>query len=157
MNHQYQHLALRRQDTLCVSGTSGSVSIMELDTGEVVGELAVPRGSYTVGALIRNARRGRILIAGNGVKVIRASAGGYAQRGDGHFESAANPSYRVTNAMRLARNLEASLRRQEVLERSVTAKLEALKRAGENQIPLPVDPPEAEAEDPKSDEAPAAE
>lgn len=134
---------LRRHDVISVPAKGGVLSIVDSVTGEFVRELPVPAGCYSVGALVRACRRGQHLVSAGGVTVIERSAGGYVQRGQGHFESAANPSYRVTNAMRLARNLEANLRRQEVLERAVTAKLEALKRAGENEIPLPATPPAA--------------
>lgn len=147
---------LRRQDVISVPAKGGVLSVVDSVTGEFVRELPVPAGCYSVGALVRACRRGQRLVSSGGVTVIERSAGGYAQRSQSHFESAANPSYRVTNAMRLARNLEANLRRQEVLERAVTAKLEALKRAGENEIPLPVNPPQVSDDNAKADEKPKA-
>lgn len=149
---------LRRQDVISVPAKGGILSVVDSLTGEFVRELPVPAGCYSVGALVRACRRGQRLVSAGGVTVIERSAGGYAQQHESHFESAANPTYRVTNAMRMARNLEASMRRMEMLERVATKRHEALIRATENVIP--VKSADAEAAEPDvsaSDEKPAKE
>lgn len=141
---------LRRQDAItAIAGAT--LSILDLASGEFVETISVPVGTYTVGALVRACRRGQVLVPDKGVRVLPASRGGYLQHSDGHFESAANPVFRVTNAMRQARQIELKLRSLEVAEKRNSAALRALERAG--QPAIPVGPGDTVAREPASDPA----
>lgn len=147
-------LRLVREDVIIVGRDGGKVLVLDLESGEVVATLDCDAGTRPVGAFIRACGRGQALFAGDGVEVVKARSRVSRSRSAGHFESAANPTYRVTNAMRQARNLERQLVEMRILDKRMQARQEAMARSNLSPIPQPVISPPA-AEQPAPSPAPS--
>lgn len=96
--------------------------------GEVVRTVDLPAGLYRVATFLRARLRGEDvdipapIFAGT----ARVSMNDF---GDEAWQSAANPSFQVSNADRMARMLDEKLRRVEVMQARVDLSMQAMQRA----------------------------
>lgn len=105
----------------------GLLQVFDPETGEVLSEHSLSSGPHPMAELARLA----------GARAWDVSGGHWlAPRGnmqtckpDGQFESAANPTFRVSPAQRQARELRRMLARTEALQRRTQKQLQAIERA----------------------------
>lgn len=110
-----------------VSGSkSGQVTYVNPD-GEIVRELSLPPGVYDTATFLKLALAGESVAFDRPVVVARGNM--RTCKPDGQFDSAANPHFRVTAAMRQERNIRAMLTRTEALAVRVRSEVKALRRA----------------------------
>lgn len=111
---------LFRNSTVFMVGPDGAVVILVDAVGEVVSEVPLAPGAYT-GAAVRRLAGGFSVheIAGD-VSHVTPLPRAQLQRVPGHWGSAANPHFEVSDATRRAAELERRMARLEALERAVS-------------------------------------
>lgn len=143
-----------------VAPKGGGYINLVTDDGEVLVTFPLEAGEHGAARYLRYEAPDRFLVPAPEVVVLEPANRLLTDHfGEAAFESAANPHFRVTDAMRQAREMEQRLRRVEALETSLRHQARAMARAKADPPPatpaeplvvgeptMPGDPPENSAE-----------
>lgn len=125
----------------------GSVSFVDDETGEVRLEIPLQPGVHPVSRFVRLRRAGeRMIPSGREVATVGVQS---VHRSAGHYDSAANPHFKVSAAQRQVREMMRMMGRTEALARRTAKAQQAMARAQSvAQLPAPApvgDAPESPA------------
>lgn len=120
--------------TVVTAGPDGGILLLVSPDGELMAQLFVPPGRHRGSQWCDLVAEGQILEAGEGVVCFSPPSRLVRVQGVGMFESAANPDFRVTNAMRDARDMEIRLSVIEARERASEARLLAMDRVISSRV-----------------------
>lgn len=105
----------------------GSVAFLDGLTGEVRRQIQVPPGIYPMATFEKQRHPGEVVSVDGDILRDRGNAA--TIKHPGHFESAANPHFRMSPAARQARELRKMLARTEALAAFTRKGLKAMARA----------------------------
>lgn len=118
-----------RNSTQFTVGPDGAIVVIVSGDGEVVAEMPLAPGCYS-GGYLRRLAGGRMIAGVDGdCSQITPLARALLQRVPGHWDSAANPHFEVTDASRRAAELERRMARFEALERAANKRDKLRERA----------------------------
>lgn len=112
---------------LFIGAKGGEVHFVNDADGEVLRSLPLVPGVHARATFEKLRRRGERAVYSVAPVLVQAQSA-FIRHG-GHYDSAANPSFRVSPAQRQAKQLQALMARSEALNRSAQKALQAVKRA----------------------------
>lgn len=112
---------------LVVGPKGATVSFLDAESGEVLLDVPLGQGVYPLAFFARFGLPGAHIAAPTAFVAPRGNMETVKPRGQ--YESAANPSFRVSPAQRQLREMKRMMTRTSALEKRVSKAAEALKRA----------------------------
>lgn len=128
------------RNTILATGKGGGTLDLVSHDGEILAQFFVAEGRSKATRWLDLVGPGQELQVGDNIVALEPSHRIYVQDfGDEAFTSAANPEFRVTNAMRQARELDRRLRKLEVTQSRLAAKEAVLDRVEATRAGTPPD------------------